>query len=140
MHMPRLSQQQIDQLTQLMNERLAREFTEIRSLLAGMGELRQRTTLDERAADTLDEALLHSLSATDEALIRQSVRDVRDMVAARQRIAAGTYGECSVCGGDIRYERLLVGKALHRLPARARATEGPERRAPHLEEQARVPK
>lgn len=106
--MSRLSQQQIDHLSQLMNERWTREFSEIRSLLAGMGELRRGTALGERAADASDEALLDSLSATDEALIRQNVQDVRDIAAARRRVAAGKYGECTDCGGEIGYERLLV--------------------------------
>jgi RNA polymerase-binding transcription factor DksA len=106
--MPALDQQQIDHLSRLMDERWTREFSEIRALLAGLGEERQRVALGERAADTLDEALLDTLSAVDEALIRQNRQDVRDIAAARERIKAGTYGECIECGSDIRYERLLA--------------------------------
>lgn len=103
-----LDQQQIDHLSGIMDERWAREFSEIRALLAGLGEERQRVALGERAADTSDEALLDTLSAVDEALIRQNLQDVRDISAARDRIKAGTYGECIDCGSDIRYERLLA--------------------------------
>lgn len=106
--MPALDQQQIDHLSRLMDERWTREFSEIRALLASLSEERQRVTLGERAADTLDEALLDTLSAVDEALIRQNRQDVRDIAAARERIKAGTYGECIDCGSDIRYERLLA--------------------------------
>lgn len=106
--MPGLTQQQIDHLSAMMDERWNREFSEIRSLIAGMGEERQRIALGERAADTSDEALLETLSAVDEALIRQNLQDVRDVAAARDRIKAGTYGECIDCGSDIRYERLLA--------------------------------
>lgn len=106
--MPSLTQQQIDHLSAIMDERWNREFSEIRSLLAGMGEERQRVELGERAADTSDEALLDTLSAVDEALIRQNLQDVRDVAAARERIKAGTYGECIDCGSDIRHERLLA--------------------------------
>lgn len=106
--MPPLTQQQIDHLSAIMDERWNREFSEIRSLLAGMGEERQRVELGERAADTSDEALLDTLSAVDEALIRQNLQDVRDVAAARERIKAGTYGECIDCGSDIRHERLLA--------------------------------
>ncbi|MBN9132200.1 MAG: TraR/DksA C4-type zinc finger protein [Nitrosospira multiformis] len=104
----RLAQQQIDHLSAIMDERWSREFNEIRSLVAGLGEERQRIALGERAADTSDEALLETLSAIDEALIRQNLQDVRDIAAARGRIKAGTYGECIDCGSDIRYERLLA--------------------------------
>ena len=106
--MPGLTQQQIDHLSATMDERWNREFSEIRSLVAGMGEERERIALGERAADTSDEALLDTLSAVDEALIRQNLQDVRDVAAARDRIKAGTYGECIDCGSDIRYERLLA--------------------------------
>jgi RNA polymerase-binding transcription factor DksA len=103
-----LDQAKIDHLSRLMDERWAREFSEIRALFEDLGEERQRIALGERAADSSDEALLDTLSAIDEALIRQNLQDVRDIAAARQRIAAGTYGECIDCGEEIAYERLLA--------------------------------
>lgn len=106
--MARLDQAKIDHLSRVMDERWAREFSEIRALFSDLGEERQRVALGERAADRSDEALLDTLSATDEALIRQNLQDVRDIAAARQRIAAGTYGECIDCGDEIAYERLLA--------------------------------
>jgi RNA polymerase-binding transcription factor DksA len=95
-------------LTSLMDERWAREFREIRSLLEGVAEARERISLGERAGDASDEALLDTLSHIDDALIRQNVQDVRDIAAARERIAAGRYGACTDCGRDIGYERLLA--------------------------------
>jgi RNA polymerase-binding transcription factor DksA len=106
--MSALDPQQLDHLNTLMTERWNREFSEIRSLLASLGEGRDRAALGEREADTSDEALLDTLSAIDEALIRQNLQDVRDIAAARKRIAAGTYGACIDCGADIAYERLLA--------------------------------
>ncbi len=106
--MPGLDQQKIDHLSGLMNERWEREFSEIRALHADLGEERERVALGERSADTSDEALLDTLSAIDEALIRQNLQDVRDIAAARRRIAEGTYGVCTDCEGDIAYERLLA--------------------------------
>ncbi len=103
-----LSPQQIEHLGRLMDERWAREFREIRSLIDNVTGLRERITLGERPADPSDESLLHSLAAVDEVQIRQNIQDVQDIVAARQRIAAGTYGVCTDCGGDIDPERLLV--------------------------------
>ncbi len=91
-----------------MDERWTREFGEIRSLLAGMGELREPAALGERAADSADESLLQSLSSTNEALIQQNVQDVHDIVAARGRVTAGTYGECTDCGEEVGYQRLLA--------------------------------
>lgn len=104
--MAKLTHQEIDELDQLMEARWTREFGEIRRLLAQRGEERERVELGERPADTSDEALLDTLSAVDEALIRQNLQDVRDIVAARQRIAAKTYGVCIDCDADIPYARL----------------------------------
>ena len=106
--MATLDAQQIDHLRDLMGKRWAREFSEIRSMLASMDEERQRIALGERDADTSDEALLDTLSAIDEALVRHNLQDVRDIVAARQRIAVQTYGKCADCGSDIGYDRLLA--------------------------------
>lgn len=106
--MTRLNQQQIDHLSGLMNKRWTREFSEIRSLLAGMDEERERIALGERDADTSDEALLDTLSAIDEALVQQNLQDVRDIAMARRRIETGTYGKCTDCGSDVGYERLLA--------------------------------
>ncbi len=106
--MSALDREKIDHLNGLMNERWASEFAEIRSLLGSIEDEGQRTALVERAAEASDEGLLEMLSALDEPLIQQDLQDVRDIVAARQRIAAGNYGECIDCGEAIAYERLLA--------------------------------
>jgi RNA polymerase-binding transcription factor DksA len=106
--MPALEQKQIDQLTAMMDERWAREFREIRSLFSAMDDERQRVTLGESVDEATDDALLVKLSAVDDPVIRQNLQDVRDILGARQRIAAGKYGECTDCGADIAYERLLA--------------------------------
>ena len=106
--MPALEQKQIDQLTAMMDERWAREFREIRSLFSAMDEERQRVALGESLDEASDETLLARLSTVDDPLIRQNLQDVRDIIGARQRIAAGTYGECIDCDTDIAYQRLVA--------------------------------
>lgn len=107
--MPALDQKQIEHLAATMDERWARELREIRSLFATQqGEERQLVTLGEGIDEASDEALLVRLAAVDDPLIRQNLQDVRDIAGARQRIAAGTYGECIDCAADIPYERLLA--------------------------------
>lgn len=102
--MTTLTQQQIRHLSGLMDARFAREIEEIRVV-------RQRTR-DEREEGTpagwIDAALLENTLATDDAVINQDVGDVRDIKAARERLAAGTYGICTDCGDAIGYERLLA--------------------------------
>ncbi len=106
--MPGLDQKQIEHLATMMNERWAREFREIRSLFSAMDEERQRVTLGGSIDEASDDALLVKLAPVNDPLIQQNLQDVRDIAAARQRIAAGTYGECTDCGADIAYERLLA--------------------------------
>lgn len=106
--MSQLDQRQTEHLSGVMDERWDRELREIRSLLAGLGEERERSMLGERVADTSDEAVLDTLATIDEALVRQNVQDMRDIAAARRRIAEGTYSVCTDCGRDIGYERLLA--------------------------------
>ncbi|HMM50236.1 MAG TPA: TraR/DksA C4-type zinc finger protein [Burkholderiaceae bacterium] len=106
--MPGLDQKQIEHLATMMNERWAREFREIRSLFSTMDEERQRVTLGGSIDEASDDALLVKLAPVNDPLIQQNLQDVRDIAAARQRIAAGTYGECTDCGADIAYERLLA--------------------------------
>lgn len=106
--MSKLDQQKIDHLSGLMSERWTREFGEIRSLLSELGEERERAAFGRREADSSDEALLNTLAEIDGVLIRQNLQDVRDIAAARERVAAGTYGDCIDCGEAIAYERLLA--------------------------------
>lgn len=102
--MAMLTQAQIGYLAKLMEERHEREKREIIAV-----EQRAREQLDEGvAADPLDVALATTSLAAGDAVINQDVEDVRDIEAARGRMAAGIYGICTDCGKAIAYERLLV--------------------------------
>lgn len=120
---------QVERLTQLMDARFRREMEEIGAIRARAqdgGEARATTP------DQLDAALAEVTDAADRAVLRQDIEDVRDILAARRRLAAGGYGICIECGVDIPYRRLLAYptakrcidcQRLHeerRLPAEAR--------------------
>ena len=99
-----LTQQQIRHLSELMDVRFAREISEIRTVRE-----RTRDQRDEGVpADWIDAALVEATLAADDAVFNQDIRDVRDIKAARDRLAAGTYGICTDCGEAITYERLLA--------------------------------
>jgi RNA polymerase-binding transcription factor DksA len=106
--MSSLSREQIDALCRLMDERWNREVSEIRSVVERSRDDRLQESLAGRAADRLDEALTEIAQRADYVIVRQDVQDVRDIEAARSRLAAGTYGACIDCGRDIPYERLLA--------------------------------
>jgi RNA polymerase-binding protein DksA len=102
--MATLTQEQIRHLSKLMDRRYERERKEILAITQ-----RAREQLDEGvSADWVDAALAESTLAADDAMINQDIEDVRDINAARERLAAGTYGSCTDCGEEIAYERLLA--------------------------------
>ncbi|TAM96263.1 MAG: TraR/DksA family transcriptional regulator [Rhodanobacteraceae bacterium] len=102
--MTKLTQEQIKHLTRSMDARFANEMEEIRAVTE-----RARNQRDEGvSADWIDAALADATLAADDAVIDQDAQDVRDIIAARARLAAGTYGICMDCGEAIAYERLLA--------------------------------
>ncbi|HEX7043011.1 MAG TPA: TraR/DksA C4-type zinc finger protein [Burkholderiales bacterium] len=105
--MARLTREQIDRLNRMMDERWARELEEIRRVAERVRDERHRAAL-AGVGDSVDQALAEIATLEDYAVVRQDIEDVRDIVAARQRIQAGTYGVCTDCGADIPYERLLA--------------------------------
>jgi len=106
--MSSLSREQIDVPCRLMDERWNREVSEIRSVVERSRDDRLQESLAGRAADRLDEALTGIAQRAAYVIVRQDVQDVRDIEAARGRLAAGTYGACIDCGRDIPNERLLA--------------------------------
>lgn len=104
--MSNLTTEQIQHLSRLMDERWTREIAEINAVAQRSRDERRQEAIAGRAADRLDEALAEIALSTDYAIVRQDVEDVRDIVAARKRLAAGSYGTCTDCGQEIGYERL----------------------------------
>lgn len=96
-----LTPEQISQLGKLMDKRFAREMAEITTVTARLRDERGRGDQFERAPTDID-------LATSDAVVGQDNQDVRDIIAARRRMAIGTYGVCVDCGEAVGYERLLA--------------------------------
>jgi DnaK suppressor protein len=64
--------------------------------------------------DTGDEAVADLLSDLDNAEVTRGLNEVRELEAAQARIAQGSYGSCSDCGGAIDLERLRAQPAATR--------------------------
>jgi DnaK suppressor protein len=58
--------------------------------------------------DPGDAAVADLLSDLDTAEVSRDLTELRDLEAARKRLAAGTYGRCVDCGEEIAYERLVA--------------------------------
>ena len=106
--MGRLTGDQVRHLTGMMDERFAREIDEIDAVTARSRAERGQEALAGFPADHLDAALAEIASDADYAVVRQDVADVRDILAARLRVNAGTYGTCVDCVEAIGYQRLLA--------------------------------
>lgn len=106
--MTTLSTEQVAHLTTMMDERFAQELDEIRAVATRSRDERAQEALTGTLADRADQVLSEIATAADYAIVRQDIEDVRDIVAARRRLASGHYGVCVDCGEAIAYERLLA--------------------------------
>src|SRR6185369_14891048 len=61
--------------------------------------------------DEADQAFAEVLQDTDNATLRHDVRELREIEAARERMARGEYGICITCGEPIGFDRLLARPA-----------------------------
>jgi len=67
--------------------------------------------------DIGDESVAALLADLDQAELSRDVAELREVEAARKRLADGAYGICADCGAEIAFERL------HAEPAAARCFE-----------------
>ena len=64
--------------------------------------------IDRAPADSGDQATADALADLNLAIIDRHVQEIRDIEATRARIKGGGFGNCSDCGGEIGFERLLA--------------------------------
>ena len=86
-------------------EQVLRE--EVRRGLARMGNEGYSEQLSG-TSDPGDESMATMLSDLANAEVARDVAELRDILAAERRLAAGTYGACIDCGDAIPYARLAA--------------------------------
>ena len=64
--------------------------------------------------DRGDESVADELIAVENALTERHVRELREIKAAQQRLAAGKIEQCADCGDEIGFERLLANPVARR--------------------------
>jgi DnaK suppressor protein len=103
---------------------------EIRAKLAEARS--EQVGADETSSvDVGDRAFLDLASELDVATAERDVRELRDVEAAQERIAAGTFGTCSDCGVDIALARLRASPTAKRCNACQTASEQRQRNPLH---------
>jgi RNA polymerase-binding protein DksA len=65
-----------------------------------------RPELAGPAPDPGDSSVADLIADMDNSELLRDAREIRELEAARERIARGTYGKCEDCGRDIGVERL----------------------------------
>ena len=92
-------------------EQLARREQDLRASIA---EERRRTNvedyeqLDGVVGDEADRAFVETAIDIETGRAEQQIKELREIEAARERVAQGTFGVCVDCGGPIEYERLRI--------------------------------
>jgi RNA polymerase-binding transcription factor DksA len=105
--MTALTTSERDSLARMLGERKALLREEIRRGLARMGNERYVDLLSG-TSDAGDESVAMLLTDVANAEVARDAAELRDIVAAEGRIAAGTYGTCIDCGAPIPFARLAA--------------------------------
>ena len=129
--MTALTTSERDSLARMLGERKALLREEIRRGLARMGNERYVDLLSG-TSDAGDESMAMLLTDVANAEVARDAAELRDIVAAEGRIAAGTYGTCIDCGAPIPFARLAaypIAKRCLRCQQIREATRAPAGRA-----------
>jgi DnaK suppressor protein len=102
-----LTPRQVQTLTMSLSASTRFLATRVREALSA-SESQHYRDLAGAVTDTADEALASALVDVDTALIDRHVNELRDIDAARSRMATETYGLCVDCGDAVPYERLVA--------------------------------
>jgi len=103
-----LSKVQRSRIERELDKQYAALLEQVRDAL-DQSENQQYIELINRApADSADKATGDALADLNLAIIDRHVREIRDIEATRERIAAGGGGVCTECGAEVGYERLLA--------------------------------
>lgn len=105
----------MNEFTKLQNAHLARLLdaldhqlrTDIVATLLQSGDQRY-ADLTGMVHDIGDESVADVLAELDNKLVERNLQELREIEAARKRLAQGNINSCIECGGDIGFERLFA--------------------------------
>ena len=103
-----LSANQVSELGERLDARYRLLLEEVRDEFEH-GENQQYAELIGRVpADIGDQSVADALADLNVAIVDRHIEELRDIEAAKARIANGTFATCIVCSEDIGFERLLA--------------------------------
>ena len=103
-----LTNTQCSKLERKLDQQYKSMLEEVRDALEKSENQQYVELIDRAPADSGDQATGDALADLNLAIIDRHVHELRDIEASRARIADGSFGNCTDCGGDIGFERLLA--------------------------------
>jgi DnaK suppressor protein len=104
--MAALTQSQLDQLVEKLNENYRTLLDEARDELENTGNQHRIDLLNNEPGDSGDESMANALADFNVAQLDRHIEAMRDIEAALQRAKNGNYGVCIDCGDDVAFARL----------------------------------
>ncbi|HEY9147433.1 MAG TPA: TraR/DksA C4-type zinc finger protein [Gammaproteobacteria bacterium] len=111
--MSHLSEEQLAELKQTLEVQRRQLRQDIREELLRSDD-EQYSELAGQVHDSGDESVADLLSDINTAVIGQSIKALREVEAAQERLREGYYGSCEDCEVEIPYERLKAYPAARR--------------------------
>lgn len=105
--MSNLTDIQKQQITDALLKRKAELSAEIRNEMQRAGH-EHFTDLTGEVADPGDSSVADMLVDKGIATVSRQVEELAELEAAQQRMASPEFGECTECGSDIGFERLMA--------------------------------
>ena len=103
--MSHLNHEQLTELTKQVEAERISLRADIRNELT-KSDNEQYAALAGQVHDSGDESVADLLSDVNTAIISHSIKELREVEAAQERLRQGTYGTCEECGEAIPYARL----------------------------------
>lgn len=105
--MSHLSDEQLTELKKTLEEQRLQLRRDIREELV-RSDSEQYGELAGQVHDVAEESVADLLSDINSAVISQSIKALREVEAAQERMREGYYGRCEDCEVEIPYERLMA--------------------------------
>ena len=103
--MSHISNEQLSELRQKIEDERSRLRQDIRDELTRTDD-EQYATLAGQVHDAGEESVADMLTDINTAVLSNSIKALREVEAAQERLREGTYGRCEECGEDIPFARL----------------------------------
>lgn len=113
--MPHLSEAQCHTLDELLADREAELRARVREAKAEAAD--RPSAQGPQVEDQVEEGEQRFRIGMEHVELLRDQEELTDIAAARERIAAGSYGSCVDCGRDIAFERLRAQPATRRCVA-----------------------